>query len=89
MLLISSEMRQKSFLKPVTRFFRIPLYPYKGIYRSPLRPFYFGVSSEYFDNGGDSQHFIYFARHERRLWEKQHPEELEKEAKAKENGTRA
>ena len=26
---------------------------------------------------------IYFARHERRLWEKQHPEELEKEAKAK------
>ena len=30
MLLISSEMRQKSFLKPVTRFFRIPCILIRG-----------------------------------------------------------
>ncbi|MEI3401471.1 MAG: hypothetical protein V8R51_03710 [Clostridia bacterium] len=73
----------EKLLETCYKVFQDSLYPYKGIYRSPLRPSILEYRQEYFDNGGDSQHFIYFARHERRLWEKQHPEELEKEAKAK------
>ena len=72
-----------SLLEACYRIFQGSLYPYKGVYNSPLRPSILQYRQEYLANGGDPKDFIYFTRHEIILWDESHPEEIEKEARSR------
>lgn len=72
-----------SLLEACYRIFQGSLYPYKGVYNSPLRPSILQYRQEYLANGGDPKDFIYFTRHEIKFWNESHPEEIEKEARSR------